>query len=151
MRFFALGFALFLVAAAAFYAPHASNELGSLIPVETLCVDSAAGMLRVRGEDVEGHGATWAAAMDDLIATADGKVFLETAERIVLSETCAEAVLPQLLEDTRIRPSAQLFVLRGKFSDAFYGFIAAQESVVSVGTPGSLPLILEEAGRYRLA
>ena len=151
MRLFAFGFAVFLAASAAFYAPHASNELGSLIPVETLCIDRADGMLRVRGEEVEGRGATWEAAMDDLIATADGAVFLETAERIVLAEDCAAAALPQLLGDSRIRPSAQLYLLRGKFSDAFYGFIAAQESAATVGSAGEVPLILEEDGRYRLA
>ena len=88
--------------------------------------------------------------MDDLLATAAGTVFLETAERIVLDETAADA-LPQILADTRLRPSAQLWLLRGDFSGPFYDFVAAQESEATVGTPERLPLILEESGRYRLA
>ena len=150
MRLLALGFAIFLAASAVFYMPQASNELGALIPVETLCVERAEGALRVFGEEVEGRGATWEAAMDDLLATATGTVFLETAERIVLDETAADA-LPQILADTRLRPSAQLWLLRGDFSDPFYDFVAAQESEATVGTPERLPLILEESGRYRLA
>ena len=149
MRYFALGFAVFLLAAAFFYAPAASNELGGLIPVETLVVSRAGTSVCVRGGAVRGTGADWAAALDDLHATAPGTVFLETAERVIVAEDAA-GVLPDLLADTRLRPSAQLYFLRGGDSAALEEFAAAHESGATVEKAAEIPRIVEEEGRYRL-
>jgi len=87
--------------------------------------------------------------MEDLLATAPGTVFLETAERVIVAEQ-ARGALPQILEDARLRPAAQLYRLRGGDNGALEAFAAAQESGATLAEPAEIPLILEERGRYRL-
>lgn len=150
MRFAAICTAGFLLAAAFCYAPAASNELGGLIPVETLIVTREAEGIRINGGTVCGRGADWEAAMEDLLASAAGTVFLETVERMVLAETAGE-VLAEAREEPRLRPSVQLYFLRGKVNGGLAEFAAALEGEATLESGAAIPVIVEDAGRYRLA
>ena len=138
--------ALFLLASLLFYKPQASTELGSLIPVETLRVTREGEDICVEGRDVKGVGADWEAAMADLEATADGEVFLETVDRVVVAEdalTCLEAIRA----DLRFRPAVQLYRLKGAASEKLDAFTAAHESEATIGNGKEPPVIYEEGGR----
>lgn len=150
MRFFSALLVLFLVVAAFIYFPDASTDLDSLLPVETLCVQRSHGQLVITGESVCGKGKTWDAAMEDLQRTAAGTVFLETAERIIVEEGAA-TYLSDILQDERLRPAAQIYLLRGDIGDALTDFATAHESSATIANCQKIPMILEEQGRYRFA
>lgn len=150
MRTAALLAAAFLLAAAVWYAPEKAADLGSLLPVETLVVTRENGTVTVTGGGLRGTGPDWAGAMEDLEASAPGTVFLKTTDRVILAEDAADC-LEAVRADERLRPAVQLFWLRGSAGPALEDFAAAQESGVTVGRGGTLPVIREEDGRYRLA
>ena len=149
MRVFAALMGLFLVLSALVYAPQAKTDLGSLLPVETLCVTKEKGRVVVTGREVRGEGKDWASAMANLEATASGAVFLETADRLVISEAAADC-LPDICRDERLRPAVQLYWLRGQGGAALEDFTAAHESPATIAEPEEMPVIVEEHGRYRL-
>ena len=140
---------LFLAASLLFYKPQASTDLGSLIPVETLWVTREWDGICVEGKDVKGVGADWDAAMADLEATADGDVFLETVDRVIVAEA-ASVCLETLRADLRFRPAVQLYLLKGAASEKLERFTSAHESAATIGNGEALPVIYEEGGRYRL-
>ena len=142
--------ALLLAIAALCYAPGAASELSELLPVETLVVDRTAGALTVSSGALSGSGADWRSAMEALRACAPGKVFLETADRVILTERAADA-LPELCADPSLRPAVQLFLLRGEPGEGLEEFAAARTSGATPEDPRELPVILKENGRYRLA
>ena len=150
MRTAALLAAAFLLAAAVWYAPETATDLESLIPVETLVVTREDGSVTVTGGGLCGTGADWAAAMEDLEASAPGTVFLKTTDRVILAEGAADC-LEAVRADERLRPAVQLFWLRGSAGPALEDFAVSQESGATVGRGGTLPVIREEDGRYRLA
>ena len=150
MRVAAICVAGFLLAAAFCYAPAASNELGSLIPVETLIVTREAEGIQIDGGTVCGPGADWEAAMEDLLASAAGTVFLETVERMVFAENAGEA-LAAARKEPRLRPSVQLYILRGEVNSGLAEFAAAQEGDATLERDAAIPVIVGHAGRYRLA
>ena len=149
MRVFAALMGLFLVLSALIYAPGAKTDLGSLLPVETLCVTRERGRIVVSGRDVCGEGRDWASAMENLEATASGTVFLETADRLIVAENAADC-LPAICQDERLRPAVQLYWLRGRGGAALEDFTTAHESPATLAEPEDIPVILEEHGRYRL-
>lgn len=149
MRVFAALMGLFLVLSALVYAPRAKTDLGSLLPVETLCVTRERGRVVVSGREVRGEGRDWASAMENLEATASGAVFLETADRLIVAENAADC-LPAICRDERLRPAVQLYWLRGRGGAALEDFTAAHESPATLAEPEEIPVILEEHGRYRL-
>jgi len=150
MRTGALLMAVFLIAAAWVYHPVAATDLDDLIPVETLWITVEEGSLAVNGKDVSGKGGDWQSAMEDLEASAEGTVFLQTVDRIVVSEKAANC-LKALREDERLRPSIRLYLLRGAADESLDAFTAAHGSEATVENGKEPPLILEEEGRYRLA
>lgn len=138
-------------AAALFYAPKAAHELTELVPVETLTVDLVGGSVCVEGDGVCGIGTDWASAMEDLRASAPGTVFLETADRVIVTERAA-AILPQLCRDAALRPAVRLFYLRGAPEDGAAEFAAAKDSPATRHDPRSIPVIVPDGeGRFRLA
>ena len=150
MRIAVVAYVLGLVAALCSYHPAVSVELNSLIPVETLWVEQENGCYVIRGKNVEGCGDGWQSAMDDLHACADGTVFLETVDRIIVSVDAA-ACMQDLLQDENLRPSVQLYYLTGKADQALADFTAAHESSATVQDCTYIPLIRETEGRYRIA
>ena len=75
---------------------------------------------------------------------------MKTTDRVILAEDAADC-LKAVRADERLRPAVQLFWLRGSARPALEDFAAAQESGGTVGRGGTLPVIREEDGRYRLA
>lgn len=143
-------YVLFLVAAVCLYHPAAATELNSLIPVETLWITKENLTLTVEGESVKGSGVSWETAMEDLQEAANGEVFLETVDRIVISVEAADC-LKELRDDGKLRPSVQLYLLRGEASKTLDQFTAAHESEATVENEGRIPVIEERDGRYRIA
>ena len=105
--------------------------------------------ISIAGRDVQGFGRDWASALRDLERTASGTVFLETVERIAVAEEAADC-LPELLTDERLRPSVQLYLLRGAASEELEPFTKAHPGEASAERPEDLPVIIEEEGRYYL-
>ena len=149
MRVFAALMGLFLVLSALVYAPQAKTDLGSLLPVETLCVTREHGRVVVRGLEVQGEGRDWASALENLEATASGIVFLETADRLIVAEEAADC-FPDICRDERLRPAVQLYWLRGRDGGALEDFTAAHESLATIAEPEEIPVIVERKGRYHL-
>lgn len=149
MRSFAILSALFLLASLWVYKPQAATDLDSLIPVETLRVEKWDDKIVISGKDVEGKGPDWASAMEDLEATAEGVVFLETVDRVIV-ELSAAPCMDEVRQDRRLRPAVQLYYLYGMASEMLDGFTAAHESPATIGNGKEIPRIVEEEGRYRL-
>ena len=142
--------AVLTVGAALFWAPRAACEVTALVPVETLIVDLEDGTVTVEGEGVRGKGTDWASAMEDLRQSASGTVFLETADRVLITERAA-AILPELCRDSTLRPAVQLFFLRGSPKDGVFEFAVAKESTATVRKPEHIPVIIPEGdGRFRI-
>lgn len=139
-----------LAAALVLYYPATAVDLNTLIPVEMLWVERNEGMYVICGKDVEGRGESWREAMADLEACADGMVFLETVDRVVISLE-ARGCMQEMLRDERLRPSVQLYYLKGTGNEILESFTAAHTSHASIGSEAKIPLITEEEGRYRLA
>lgn len=150
MRSFAVLSAVFLIASLWLYKPEAATDLDSLIPVETLWVEEKDGKIVICGKDVRGEGVDWNSAMEDLEATAEGVVFLETVDRVIV-EMSAEGCMRDVRRDRRFRPAVRLYYLQGTASEKLDGFTAAHESAATIGNGKEVPLIVEEEGRYRLA
>ena len=145
-----LAYVMGLVAALCIYYPTTAVELNSLVPVETLWVEQENGTYIISGKDVTGSGSNWKTAMDDLEASAEGTVFLETVERIVLSVGATDC-MQDMLQDEKLRPSVQLYYLDGKPNQSLDAFTAAHESDATVQECTKIPLIRETEGRFRFA
>ena len=150
LRIATIIYVLFLIAAVCVYHPATAVELERLIPVETRWISKEDGLLAVNGIDVSGTGTSWEAAMEDLRASAEGIVFTESVERVVVSLEAAE-YLRDVYADEKLRPSVQLYLLEGAASERLDGFTAAHESDATVENKKAIPLITEQEGRYRFA
>lgn len=140
--------------------PATQKDVGELLPVQTLVASREGETLILNGgEDLEGHGSTWAEAMDDLRAAAPGEAFFGTTGQIVLMEN-ARNVLPDVLEDTELRPAARVYTGGGEVEpESAAKFLSAHEGGVTVqqlqaaslaGREITLPSLWGEKGRYRL-
>lgn len=77
------------------------EDLGSLEPVQVLLVTRERGGIHIRTDsDQEGSGQDAAAALENLVKTASSKVFLDTAEYLLL-EPGTEKYIPQLKQYLR--------------------------------------------------
>lgn len=149
MRIGTVLYAVGLAAALILYRPAQAVELNELIPEETLLVEKAEEGILVRGAVVRGIGADWNGAMRDLQQTAEGRVFLETVDRIVVAEQAA-ACLEELQEDPRLRPSAQLYLLRGRATPELEAFLRVRKGRALGSERERIPRITEREGSYYL-
>ena len=96
-----------LLAAFGLY-PFRERDAAQLLPVQTLVVAQASGGVRVRADNgLEGWGADYEAAMENLQARAPGEAFLATCAAVVLrAPSFAQAVT----EDERLRPAAEVYL-----------------------------------------
>ena len=65
--------------------PFDSLEIDELVPVETLTVSVEREKVRLDTGKCRGQGEDWETALEDLRRSAEGTVFLGTAEQVVLS------------------------------------------------------------------
>lgn len=96
--------------------PFQRNDVAKLVPVEALVVSMERGTVVLNGGDCQGRGKTWQEAWLDLQNSADGAVFLGTAEQVILVGAAAN-LLPQVAWNEQLRPAAVVCVSPGAAPD----------------------------------
>ena len=140
-----------LAAAALTLMPSHTADVGELLPVELLYVDCEQTGVRVETDTGEmGYGEDLAAALSDLKAAAPGRVFLETADYLVVTREAAY-LLPQLRKI--LRPATR--VCLGVNTDAGAAdYLSAHKPEImlkDVRPAGQqLPVLMGLGERYRL-
>lgn len=158
---------LLLFAAAVFIAatlgwlPATQHDIGSLLPAQTLILTRGVTMYSLESDaGLHGEGETWAAAMEDLCATAPGEAFFGATGQIVLVGAAVDA-LDAVLQDDALRPAARVYAGVGTPEPAVAtAFLNAHDEGVTVqelqsaelrGETLALPVLHYENGRCRLA
>ena len=84
------------ILAAVFWAGDPGTDIGMLIPVETVCIQKQGEEIVIQADSGDrGAGATMKQAAEDLKEKADGVIYLDTADYLILNSE-AEVLLPQL-------------------------------------------------------
>ncbi len=141
--------------------PATQKDVGDLLPVQALVVAVEDGEIVLDGgEDLTGRGTDWAAAMEDLRATAPGEAFFGAAGHVVLLGE-AQSLLLDVLGERELRPAAGVYAGDGEIeAEGAAEFLEAHEGEVTLqdlqaaaleGEPLALPVLRRGAdGRYRL-
>lgn len=140
--------------------PFQSSDVAELVPVQALVVSMEDGRVFLDGGGCLGVGADWEEALKDLNESAEGHVFLGTADHVVL---CGEAVglLPQIARSEALRPAASVCACPGGVVDAksTAAYLAAHDGGVTLRQvqalqlrPGklALPELIQTQGGLRL-
>ncbi len=99
----------FAILAACGWLPFESHDVAELSPVETLAADFDGGTVTLTGDGgQQGSGATWDEAVADFKNSADGVVFLQTAQKILLTGDWTQG-LRDVADSVDLRPAAELF------------------------------------------
>ena len=128
-------------------------QVEKLQPMQLLQATKENGCICLRTDTKEfGKGNTMLTAMRDLQDTAEKKIFLETADMLLLGEN-TEMLLPELRK--LLRPAVQVCRVRGgiDLSQAAL-YLQNHSSNVTIGRMTAfkeLPELKEEGGRLRLA
>lgn len=90
----------------------AGHEIGDLQPVQTVALSIENGMVVLR-TDTNNWGAGWsvAEAVADMEGSAPGKIFLETADYLLVTPECMDMVYAMA---NHLRPSCALCLVRGR-------------------------------------
>ena len=87
--------------------PKTGTDAAKLLPAQTLVFSAADGEIRVESDTgASGSGKTLAAALEQMERSAEGTLFLGTAEYLVLTKG-TQALLADLYEEPRLRPAAK--------------------------------------------
>ena len=141
------------LAALIWFTPVKGTDVGKLLPVELVSLRREGETLRVETDTGDfGMGDTLEEAMDNLKRTAQGEIFLETADYLLLSPD-SQSAWPKL--SGYFRPGTLVY----QTADAVDPEEAAQYlrtrragiPLNRMGENGSLPVIKEEEGRVELA
>lgn len=156
--------ALFVLLAAALrmsgWLPFENRDVADLVPIQALVVSLDGETVVLDGGEAEGRGGDWMAALDDLKQSADGDVFLGTAEHVVLSGPAVK-LLPEIVESSALRPAAVVCFAPGQPPDPSEAadYLAARDSDWTVqqiraallqGKTVRLPCLVETEGGLRL-
>ncbi len=96
------------VAAVLALRPRENMDVSNLLPVELLYINKEAGFIRVETDTgAVGVGRDLNSALQNLKDTAPGKVFLETADYLIVTEQ-TKGLLPALVEI--LRPAAEVCI-----------------------------------------
>lgn len=89
--------------------PFQSSDVAQLVPVRALVVSVDGDKLVLDGGQCRGVGHDWDSAWDDLHNSAEGHVFLGTADHVIL---CGSAIdkLPQVVTSRQLRPAASVCI-----------------------------------------
>ena len=99
--------------------PRTGTDAAKLLPAQVLVIGAGDGAITVEADNgAAGSGPTLAAALADMAECAEGTLFLDTAEHIVLLRP-TQALLEQAITQPSFRPAAKLYVSRAEKSDAF--------------------------------
>lgn len=140
--------------------PFEGSDVAALVPVEALTVDLRDGQVILDGGQCNGRGESWEAALEDLQHSASGKVFLGTAEQIVISRRAA-SLIPDVIRSDRLRPAAVVCVCPGdppdpeeaaKYLSAHNAGTTIQkmQEVMLRGEGIALPMLVKTEGGLRL-
>lgn len=87
--------------------PFESRDVAKLAPIRALTVSVEDGQVVLDGGDCQGRGESWSRALSDLRRGAQGEVFLETADQLILSGP-AVSLLPEIVRSESLRPGADV-------------------------------------------
>ena len=89
--------------------PFQSSDVAQLVPVQALVISQSGENVVLDGGECRGIGTDWDSAWEDLQNSADGRVFLQTADHVIL---CGDAIglLRQVSESGAFRPAASVCV-----------------------------------------
>lgn len=88
-------------------------DAAKLLPTQVLVIGMEDGQVRVRSDTrAAGSGASLSQALVQLERSAEGRLFLDTAEHIVL-EQGAQELVEQVVVQERFRPAAKLYLMQG--------------------------------------
>ena len=149
-----------VTAATAAAMPFERNDVAQLVPVEALVISVENGELILDGGECRGRGETWAAAWQDLKESAEGTVFLSTAEYVVLSGAAVN-MLQEVTWNEELRPAAELYAALGKTLDpkSVAKYLSAHRAGVPLHQARTvllenrelqLPVLVETEGGLRL-
>lgn len=128
------------------------TDVGELKPVELLYIRySDTGTVRVETDTGDlGEGENLEDALSDLKATANGNIFLDTADYLVMNQN-AVALMPQLWEI--LRPAIQV-CLGTEAEEGTVEFLSAHKPGVTLNNiragGAALPVLKRIEGRYRI-
>lgn len=98
--------------------PRTGTDAAKLLPAQVLVIEAGDGAITVEADNgAAGSGPTLAAALADMAECAEGTLFLDTAEHIVLLRP-SQALLEQTITQPSFRPAAKLYVTRAEALDA---------------------------------
>ena len=119
------------------------TDAAKLLPARVLVIEERDGAVRVSSDNgAAGSGETLAAALQQMEQSAEGVLFLDTAEHIVLLQS-AGALLPAAAQQPQFRPAAKLYLAR------LPELHAAEAVEFLQAHPGSLTLALARAALVR--
>ena len=141
------------ISLAIFLPPTEKTEISDLCPVELLSIYREEGMLWVETDTGSvGRGKNLTAALTELEETASGKIFLDTADYVLVTAATKD-VLPELKK--RLRPATEIVQVCGEVdSRAAADFLSVHKAGLALkdcqrGT--ELPRLIVKGGRYYLA
>ena len=140
--------------------PFETGDVARLKPVETLVVFAEHGEVVLNWEEGSGRGNDWDAALEDLRQSAEGGLFLKTAEQIVLCGG-AETLLQKIVRSEALRPAATVCICYdqtpdpkqvGKYLSAHPSELTLQQIRAAQlrGEPVELPVLTKTKGGWRL-
>ena len=141
--------------------PLHGTDAAKLEPAQILLLEATDRGLRIRTDTgAVGVGADPEQALSDLEQTAQGVLFLQTAETLVLTKD-ALSYLPQAARSQKLRPAAKVYALEGELPEAKEAaeFLAGHSAGVTLGQvrasllgAGSvtLPILCNSDGRLML-
>ena len=98
--------------------PRTGADAAKLLPAQVLVITQEDGQITVESDNgASGSGATLPDALEAMRESAEGTLFLDTAEHIVLLQS-AQALLPAAARQRQFRPAAKLYLARMDTLDA---------------------------------
>ena len=131
----------------------AGTRLERLKPVELLYLTGQGNVLTLRTDTGDlGRGQTLSQAIEDLTVSSTGHVFLETTEKIIVTEKTLWT-LPELQQI--VRPATQVCLGAGRIDPKQAAeYLSAHAPEMTLGAfcrkEGRLPILRGEKGRYWL-
>lgn len=138
-------------------------DAAKLLPTQLLIISVENGAVRVRSDNgAAGSGQTLSRALVQMQRSAEGRLFLDTAEHIVVEQSARE-LLPQIIAQERFRPAAKLYQTQRTVADVtkLLSFLQAHPGEVRLvqarafelrGQTVKLPCIdVDETGGMQLA
>ncbi len=90
--------------------PRTGTDAAKLLPAQVLVIAREDGRIVVKSDNgASGSGATLPDALASMRESAEGTLFLDTAEHIVLLQS-AQALLPAAARQRQFRPAAKLYL-----------------------------------------